>query len=119
LFVRCAGCHELLYRREFEDNLRTCVKCNHHARLSAPDRIDMLLDPDTWVEEDAALVPEDPLGFVALDQTYPDYVAKTQQKTGLSEALLSGTGEIEGSAIRLAVCDFGYMGASMGSGVGE
>jgi acetyl-CoA carboxylase carboxyl transferase alpha subunit/acetyl-CoA carboxylase carboxyl transferase beta subunit len=119
LWVRCAGCQQLIYRREFENNLQTCSKCSHHARLSARERIETLADVDSWHEEDAGLVPGDPLQFVSLGQGYPAKLAETQQKTGLDEALLSGRAEVDGAPVRLAACDFGFLGASMGSVVGE
>jgi acyl-CoA carboxylase subunit beta len=109
----------MLYRREFEDNLSTCAKCNYHERLSARERIAMLLDENTWQEEDAAVAPQDPLGFISLDRTYPDYLGGTQEKTGLLDALVSGAGEIEGRPVRLAVLDFAFVGGTMGSVVGE
>lgn len=119
LWVQCPGCQQLIYRREFENNLQTCGKCSHHARLSARDRIATLADPDSWAEEDSGLTPGDPLEFVSLGQDYPSKVAETQAKTGLDEALLAGRAQLEGTPIRLAVCDFGFLGASMGSVVGE
>ena len=119
LWVRCEKCHELLYVRENEKNLKVCQKCEHHARLSAQERIEHLLDPHSFGEEDAALVAADPLGFESLGQTYPDKIAETREKTGLPEAMLCGRGSLEGLPLRLAVCDFRFMGASMGSVVGE
>jgi acyl-CoA carboxylase subunit beta len=119
LWVQCPGCKQLIYRREFENNLQTCSKCGHHARLTAPERIATLADPDSWSEEDGGLTPGDPLEFVSLGQDYPSKLAETQAKTGLDEAMLAGRAEIEGTRIRLAVCDFAFLGASMGSVVGE
>ncbi len=119
LWVQCGGCHQLIYRREFENNLQTCAKCRHHARLGARERIATLADPDSWSEEDRGLVPGDPLRFVSLGQSYPEKVAETQNKTGLDEAILTGRAAIDGAPVRLAVCDFDFLGASMGSVVGE
>lgn len=121
LWVRCENekCHELLYTREFEQNLKVCPKCEFHSRLTARERIEHLLDSGSFVEEDADLEAADPLGFESLGQTYPEKVAETRQKTGLREAVLCGKGSLEGLPLRLAVCDFSFMGASMGSVVGE
>ncbi len=119
LWVQCEGCQQLIYRREFANNLQTCSKCGRHARLSARERITSLVDADSWGEEDSGLVPGDPLEFISLGQDYPSKIAETQAKTGLDEAILSGRAQIEGAPIRLAVCDFGFLGASMGSVVGE
>jgi len=119
LWVKCDGCHELIYRKEFEDNLHTCPKCNHHARISAAERIGMLADWNSWVEEDPELTPGDPLGFVSSGQSYTDKVAETQAKTGLREAAMAGTAELEDVPVRFAVLDFSFFGGSMTSVVGE
>jgi len=121
LWVRCGNdrCKELIYTREFEKNLRVCQKCHHHARLPASERIAQLLDEGSFQEEDRELRSGDPLGFVSAGQRYQDRLVETQTKTGLNEAIICGTGAIEGAALRLAVADFSFMGASMGSVVGE
>ncbi|MFN8636725.1 MAG: acetyl-CoA carboxylase, carboxyltransferase subunit beta [Chloroflexota bacterium] len=121
LWVRCGNerCKELIYIREFEKNLRVCQKCQHHGRLSAAERIAMLLDEGTFQEEDHGLRAGDPLGFVSAGQRYPDRVAEVQTRTGLNDAVTCGTGAIEGAPVRVAVADFSFMGASMGSVVGE
>jgi len=121
LWVRCGNdrCRELIYTREYEKNLRVCQKCHHHARLSARERIAQLLDDGSFTEEDGGLRPGDPLDFVSAGQRYEDKLIESQQKTGLAEAVICGTGAIEEAPLRLAVADFGFMGASMGSVVGE
>ena len=119
LWLRCERCRDLLYVREFEKNLKVCQKCEHHARLTGRERIEQLLDPDSFREEDACLAPADPLGFSNLDQTYPEKLAETREKSGVNEALVCGRGALEGLALRLAVCEFAFLGASMGSVVGE
>lgn len=121
LWVRCGNdrCKELIYIREFEKNLRVCQKCQHHARLPSGERIAQLLDEGSFREEDRGLRPGDPLGFVSAGQRYQEKLVETQEKTGLQEAVICGTGAIEGAAVRIAVADFSFMGASMGSVVGE
>jgi acetyl-CoA carboxylase carboxyl transferase subunit beta len=119
LWVKCGGCHELIYRGEFENNLQTCVKCGYHARLGARERIETLVDEGSWRDEDEGLLPADPLEFVSLDQPYVSKLAETQAKTGLEEAILTGTARILELPARLAVCDFAFFGASMGSVMGE
>jgi acetyl-CoA carboxylase carboxyl transferase subunit beta len=119
LWVRCTRCGEQLYVKEFEKNLKVCHKCDFHFRLSAPERIDLLIDAGSFVEMDSDLEPGDPLGFVSLGQSYPKKVAATQAKTGLREAVISGSGKMEGVELQLAVCAFGFLGASMGSVFGE
>ena len=121
LWARCGNerCKELIYTREFEKNLRVCQKCHHHARLPASERIAQLLDEGSFQEEDQGLRSGDPLGFVSAGQRYQDRLVETQNKTGLNEAIICGTGTIEGASVRVAVADFSFMGASMGSVVGE
>jgi acetyl-CoA carboxylase carboxyl transferase subunit beta len=121
MWVRCGNdrCKELIYVREFEKNLRVCQKCGHHARISAHERIAQLVDEGTFSEEDGELHAGDPLSFVSAGQAYRDKLAETRAKTGLREAIVCGLGTIDGVAARVAVADFGFLGASMGSVVGE
>jgi acetyl-CoA carboxylase carboxyl transferase subunit beta len=119
LWVRCEQCHELLYVREYEKNFKVCQKCEHHARLSAHERIQQLLDEGTFAEEDATLAAADPLGFRSLDQTYVAKLSENRHKTGLAEAIVCGRGSLEQLPVRLVVCDFGFMAGSMGSVMGE
>ena len=121
LWVRCENeqCRELLYVREFEQNLKVCPKCEHHARLSARERIQQLVDDGSFQEHDAELKPADPLEFVAAGQAYRDKVRETQENTGLCEAAVSGTATVEGLPLDLVTLDFAFIGASMGAVVGE
>lgn len=119
LWVKCPKCHELLYAKELERNLKVCAKCGHHFRLSAWERIELLMDADSFVEDDNEVAPSDPLGFISMDEPYPTKLRKTQAKTKLKEAIVSGEGCIEGQKVRAAVSDFAFMGASMGQAYGE
>jgi acetyl-CoA carboxylase carboxyl transferase subunit beta len=121
LWVRCENdrCHELLYVREFENNLKVCHKCEHHARLTARERIRQLADEGSFVEEDTDLASADPLGFAATGESYSRRLVAAAAKTGEHEAAIGGRATIDGVPIELVVLDFGFMGASMGSVVGE
>ena len=119
LWVRCTRCGELLYVKEFEKNLKVCPKCDYHFRITAIERIELLTDPGSFVEGNTDLQPGDPLDFVSLGQRYPEKVAETQARTGLSEAIVSGSGRLEGMPIQIAAADFSFLGASMGSVFGE
>ncbi|MBI3978791.1 MAG: acetyl-CoA carboxylase carboxyltransferase subunit beta [Chloroflexi bacterium] len=119
LWVKCGRCKELSYVREFEQNAKVCGKCGHHARLSAAERLQLLLDPDSFREIDRNLLPADPLEFVGGGKRYPEKISEVQQETGLTEAAVCGTGTIEGRHLVVAVLDFSFLGASMGSVVGE
>jgi len=119
LWLKCPRCRELVYAREFERNLSVCPRCNYHARLSARQRIALTVDPGSFVEWDADLVTADPLGFVALDEPYPAKVREARQRSGEREALVTGAASILGTPVALAVAEFGFLGASMGSVFGE
>jgi acetyl-CoA carboxylase carboxyl transferase subunit beta len=108
----------MLFNKQLDKVLRVCPSCGHHFRLSAEARIEMLLDHGSFEERDAGLESEDPLGFVD-QKTYPDRIAAAQLATGMRDAAVWGTGEIEGWPIVVAVMDFGFMGGSMGAVVGE
>ncbi len=121
LWVRCENerCRELLYVREFENNLKVCHKCQHHARLTARERVSQLVDEGSFVEHDADLLPADPLGFTAGDTSYGRKLLEAALKTGEREAAIGGHATIDSLPVELVVLDFGFMGASMGSVVGE
>lgn len=119
LWVKCPGCKELIYSKELQHNDRVCPKCGHHFRLRARERIALLADEGSFAEWDAGLQPEDPLRFADGSGPYDRKLRSTQEKSGESEALVSGRATIEGRAVALAVCDFDFLGASMGSVFGE
>jgi acetyl-CoA carboxylase carboxyl transferase alpha subunit/acetyl-CoA carboxylase carboxyl transferase beta subunit len=121
LWARCGNsrCDALIYQRELKKSLQVCPRCQHHARVSARERLEQLLDPRTFREEDADIQPSDPLAFVSGGEAYRHKLAETQRKTGLAEAVVCGVGQITGSPLRVAVADFAFLGASMGTVVGE
>jgi acetyl-CoA carboxylase carboxyl transferase subunit beta len=119
LWVKCPNCQDLVYSKELDRNLSVCPKCSYHFRLRARARIASLLDPDTFVEWDDEIRPADPLGFADASGPYDEKVRQTQAKTGEHDALISGWGTIGDRPLVIAVCDFAFMGASMGSVFGE
>lgn len=118
LWVKCSECRELIYKKELNDNLKVCPKCSHHMRMSAREWLG-LLDVGSFKEVDTDLLPEDPLGFVTPDGSYADKLAKSQQRTGMADAVIAGLGSLNGHWMALAVGDFAFMGSSMGSVYGE
>jgi acetyl-CoA carboxylase carboxyl transferase subunit beta len=118
LWVKCDGCGEILYFKELERNLHVCPKCAHHFRIDAPRYVQILIDDGTFQEMDADLVSEDPLGFKD-SKRYTDRLRDARAKTQMGEAILTGTGEIEGLPVSLGVMDFRFIGGSMASAVGE
>lgn len=119
LWVKCPKCGELLYAKELTRNFKVCAKCGHHFRLKARERAEMLLDEDSFVEDQHTVEPRDPLGFISMDQPYPSKLRDTQRKTKMREAILSGAGTIEGQSLLITISDFGFLGASMGQAYGE
>lgn len=119
LAVKCPNCRELLLGKDWEKNLKVCQKCGHHFRLSAHERIALLLDPDSFNEFASDLRSNDPLQFVARSGSYADKLVSEREKTGLNDAVVVGLGSIEGMRLALAVMDFRFIGGSMGSVVGE
>ena len=118
LWQKCPGCSEVVHEIELAGNQRVCPHCDHHFSQSAKDRIEHLLDPETFVERDTNLRSEDTLQFQGV-ATYKDRLKKYQDATGLTDAVLSGYGMIEGYRVAIAVMDFSFLAATMGSVVGE
>jgi acetyl-CoA carboxylase carboxyl transferase subunit beta len=118
MWTKCPSCGEMLFNKQLDRNLRVCMKCGHHFRIGARERIDQLVDRRSFEERDADLVGGDPLGFVD-SRPYPERVAQAQLKAASKEAATWGTASIEGHRVVLAALDFGFMGGSMGSVVGE
>ncbi|MCC6703811.1 MAG: acetyl-CoA carboxylase carboxyltransferase subunit beta [Thermomicrobiales bacterium] len=119
LWVKCPGCNELLYSKELNDNLRVCPKCEHHFRLRARERIAMLTDVGSFQEWSSRILPQNPLGFADGSGTYEGRLERTQRKSGELEAVIAGEATVEGKPLALVVCDFDFLGASMGSVFGE
>lgn len=119
LAVKCVKCKEILYGRDLEKNLKVCPRCGYHFKLTAQERIDLLIDPGSFVETDANIISVDPLNFVSRGQLYPTKLTEERTSTGLNDAVVSGHAAINGIALALAVMDFRFIGGSMGSVVGE
>jgi len=103
---------------ELAQNQRVCPNCDHHFPQSARDRLDALMDKETFVETDADLKSVDTLRFQGM-ASYKDRLKNYQQRTGLIDAVISGHGMIDGYKVAIAVMDFGFLAATMGSVVGE
>ena len=119
LAVKCPKCKELLVGRDWEKNLKVCPRCNFHFKLSAHERIALLVDPDSFVETDSEITAADPLKFVNPLQVYAQKVSEERKSSQLNEAVVIGHGAIEELPIELAIMDFRFIGGSMSSAVGE
>ncbi|HMV55073.1 MAG TPA: acetyl-CoA carboxylase, carboxyltransferase subunit beta [Rhodocyclaceae bacterium] len=118
LWVKCPACEAVLYNSDLEGNLNVCPKCNHHQRLRARARLDMLLDPEGRFEIGAEVVPVDPLKFKD-SKRYTDRLAAAFEDTGEADALVVMQGAIQTVPCVIACFEFDFMGGSMGSVVGE
>lgn len=115
LWIKCPSCGESLFQEALVKNLRVCTNCDYHFTISAPERLASLVDESSFQEMDIMLDSVDALGF----KGYLDKVKAYQTKTGLQEAVVTGRASIEGTPVVLAIMDFRFLGASMGSVVGE
>ena len=118
LWTKCGNCAAVLYRPELERNLSVCPKCSFHMRVSARTRLDQFLDPGERREIAARLEPGDPLKFRD-SKKYRDRIVASQKATGEKDALVALAGKLNGSDIVACAFEFGFMGGSMGSVVGE
>jgi acetyl-CoA carboxylase carboxyl transferase subunit beta len=112
---KCRNCEAMVYKKDFEQNLKVCPKCGYHERIGAWERLWITVDEGSFVEWDADLQPADPLNF----PEYADKVRRDQERTGLKDAALTGKARIEGMPVAIGITDFNFMGGSMGSVVGE
>ena len=119
IWVKCSQCGELSYYRQFMLNAKVCLRCKYHARLSWCERLTFLVDRDSFVEINGDLQAADPLGFGTATETYATKTLNTRRKLGLNEALITGSARLNGEPLAIAVSDFAFMGASMGSVFGE
>ncbi len=118
LWIRCDHCKEIIYKPELERNANVCPRCQFHFRLGARARIDLLVDPGSFEERNAGIRSQDPLHFKD-QKSYPDRLKAARKATGMEEALLAGVATIGGHRVSLCALEFGFMGGSMGSAVGE
>lgn len=118
IWTKCPECSAILYTKELRRTFGVCLKCSYHFRLSAQQRIPLLVDRHSFVELDAGLRPADPLNFRDTKK-YKDRVKKAEKSSGSPEAVVTGRARILNIAVALGVFEFGYLGGSMGSVVGE
>ena len=118
LWTKCENCFELMLTKDFEENLKVCVRCSHHHRVSARERIELLADADTFSELFNNIQPTDALNFVD-SKDYASRLKAAQAKSDYDEAVVCGTCSLHGQPIALGVMAFDFIGGSMGSVVGE
>ncbi len=115
MWMKCVNCGETVYTEDVENNNHICPKCGYNFRIDAYHRIEMIIDEGTFEEWDPDLKTDNPLDFAG----YEEKIAALQEKTGLKEAVCTGTGKIHGQKVALGVCDSRFLMGSMGEVVGE
>lgn len=117
LWHKCKSCHQMVFVKEWEDNLNVCPKCDHHDRIGPKVRFDQIFDNGDFKMLPTPKVAEDPLKFKDTKR-YTDRIKAARTATGEQDALLNATGKIDGHQAVVGVQDFAFMGGSMGVGVG-
>jgi acetyl-CoA carboxylase carboxyl transferase subunit beta len=118
LWTKCVSCNETLLSKDVEHNLNVCPKCGHHYRITARKRLELLLDAGSFQEHDAGMVSVDCLNFKDT-KSYQSRIDAALAKGGSKDAIICGSGLVEGTPVHISVFDFSFMGGSMGSVVGE
>lgn len=121
LALKCENCKQIILHKDLRENQRVCPLCGHHYRVRAIQRVRWIVDAGTFEERHGHIESGDPLEFVVEEVgfSYPQKVEQAKQKSGLNEAIITGTAEIEGCRTVLSVMDFLFRGGSMGSALGE
>src|SRR5580658_4161141 len=118
LWTKCSACGAIIWKKDLEANWEVCPKCDHHFRLCARRRLDLLLDEEPWTEHDADLASSDPLHF-SDTKAYATRLSEAQHKLGMSDAILTAEGRLNGRPVICCSMEFGFIGGSMGAVVGE
>nr|ATL62382.1 acetyl-CoA carboxylase beta subunit [Amphidasya ambigua] len=119
LWVQCEDCYGLNYKKFLKSKMNICEQCGFHLKMSSSDRIELSIDPGTWDPMDEDMVSLDPIEFHSEEEPYKDRIDSYQRKTGLTEAVQTGIGQLNGIPVAVGIMDFQFMGGSMGSVVGE
>nr|YP_010686365.1 acetyl-CoA carboxylase beta subunit [Cyclamen rohlfsianum]WBR35272.1 acetyl-CoA carboxylase beta subunit [Cyclamen rohlfsianum] len=119
LWVQCEKCYGLNYKKILKSKMNICEQCGYYLKMSSSDRIELLIDSGTWDPMDEDMISLDPIEFHSEEEPYKDRIDSYQRKTGLTEAVQTGIGQLNGILAAIGVMDFQFMGGSMGSVVGE
>jgi acetyl-CoA carboxylase carboxyl transferase subunit beta len=118
LWTKCNACRAIIWKKDLETNWEVCPKCEHHFRLGARRRLDLLLDEEPWIEYDADLLSTDPLHFTDT-RPYAKRLEEAAQKLGMKDAIVTAEGKLDGRPVTCCSMEFGFIGGSMGAVVGE
>ncbi|MGB7463333.1 MAG: acetyl-CoA carboxylase, carboxyltransferase subunit beta [Candidatus Acidiferrum sp.] len=117
LWVKCESCRAIVFRKDLEENLLVCPKCQFHFKMNSKRRLALLLD-GRWTEHDAGMVSSDPLKFVDT-KAYAKRIKDAQKKLGMNDAIITAEGQLNGRPVICCAMEFGFIGGSMGAVVGE
>jgi acetyl-CoA carboxylase carboxyl transferase subunit beta len=118
LWVKCDQCRQIIWKKDLDQNLNVCPKCDRHFRIDARTRLSYLLDDGKYEAEDNNLVSTNPLQFTDL-KAYSDRLKRSQQDTGLNDAVINARGQVEGKPVIVSAMEYSFIGGSMGAVVGE
>ncbi len=118
LWVKCDDCKQILWKKDLENSLLCCPKCNHHFKMGSRARLEMLFDEGRYKEHDIGLASTDPLQFKD-SKKYSDRLRQAEKNTGMKDALITGEGQLEGQPAIICAMEFQFIGGSMGAVVGE
>jgi acetyl-CoA carboxylase carboxyl transferase subunit beta len=118
LWVKCEGCRQIIWKKDLEDNLNVCPKCDKHFRIDARTRLAQLLDDNRYETVDGNISSTDPLKFVDL-KPYSSRLKQAQEDTGLNDAVINAQGKLQGRPVVASVMEYAFIGGSMGAVVGE
>jgi acetyl-CoA carboxylase carboxyl transferase subunit beta len=118
LWTKCNSCRAIIWKKDLETNWEVCPKCEHHFRLGARRRLDLLFDEEPWTEHDADLFSTDPLHFTDT-KPYAQRLEEAEQKLGMKDAIITAEGKLNGRQVICCSMEFGFIGGSMGAVVGE
>jgi len=118
LWTKCNACRAIIWKKDLEANWEVCPKCDHHFRLGARRRLELLLDDGQWTEHDADLASSDPLHFTDT-RPYSQRLLEAQEKLGMKDAIMTAEGALAGRPVIGCSMEFGFIGGSMGAVVGE
>lgn len=118
LWQKCDGCRQIVWKKDLDANLSVCPRCQHHYRIGARQRLELLFDAGGYTEHDAGLASTDPLKFVDT-KPYDQRLKAAKKKTGMQDAILFGQGKLAGRPVQIGAMEFAFIGGSMGAVVGE
>src|SRR5436305_5716460 len=118
LWVKCDRCRQIIWKKELDENLNVCPRCQRHFKIGARQRLELLLDESAYESFDDKLSSTDPLQFVDV-KAYSDRLKKAQAETGLTDAIINATGKLAGRDVIVSAMESAFIGGSMGAVVGE